>query len=121
MYFFGRRVEKSESNGIEIALVPNDEPQFRRGYTARIDGGFRVEMELRTSSGRRYDSSSLYQANGKYILFDANAVADKIIDRDLYPKVQAVVDRILELDADFLASKPTRFTDENGVVWQRVK
>jgi hypothetical protein len=105
---------------ITITAPEQDAPEFERIYKSDLDGGFRVEIRIRTFLGSRMDSSILYQENGKYILFDAESVADKIIDRELYPRVQFAVDEMLRLDREFMASEPVQYTDENGTTWRRV-
>lgn len=110
-------------NGIDVTLKREDVPEFRRSYKTQVGDGFTVEVTMVTSSlylGRRDRLSQLTQKNGKYILFDARSVADKIIDRELYPLVQAVVDTILAMDAEYIASNPTEFIDETGAIWRKV-
>jgi len=94
-------------------------PQFRRSYEIVLDGGFTVSVEIGYWSLGRRDSAELRQRNGKWILFDIDAIADKIIDRDLYPLVQVAVNEIMEIDKAFRRSNPNTFTDEQGVVWRR--
>lgn len=120
MSIFGQRSQPVIVNGIQIRSVRSDRPEFHRIYTASIDGGFTVKVEMRWFIGSRFDNSELTQRDGKYILFDARSVADKIIDRDLYPKVQKVVNEILRQDKAFIASNPDQYTDETGVTWKRI-
>jgi hypothetical protein len=114
-----RKSVMSKSGDITIKLVADDQPEFRREYVCELEGGFKVEVEMYTSYGRRNDSSFLRQRGDKFIIFDLRAVADKIIDRELYPRVQAAVDRILALDKAFIDSNPREFIDEKGVTWRR--
>lgn len=106
---------------ISVTDMHPEPPEFRRKYKTVVGDGFVVEVELRSWSLGRLDSSTLTQKNGKYIFFDADRVADKIIDRELYPLVQAAVDEILILDRKFIASNPSEFTDEKGAVWRKVR
>ncbi len=110
------------SGVFEIQSIANEPPQFKRKYRAVIEGGWTVKIEMYSTHSSyigdsRRDSSELDQAGGEWVLFDAKAVADKIIDRELYPKVQQVVDEILRMDGEFMASHPSQFTDERGDTW----
>jgi hypothetical protein len=101
-----------------------DPPELRRKYRATVGDGFVIEVQRESSrfSGRRDRYSTLTQPDRRYVLFDSEKVADKIIDRELYPLVQPVVDRMLELDAAYMASPAAKeFTDTNGVRWRQVQ
>lgn len=113
---------KSQIGNVSISLKPEDRPEFARTYNTTIGNGFRLEITLKTYTfgSTRSDWSQLHQRNGKYIMFDAHAVADKIIDRELYPLVQAAVDEILRIDREFIDSKPSEFIDDTGAKWKRV-
>lgn len=106
-------------HGIEIKEHREDRPEFKRTYITTVGDGFRIEVSLRTWAYGRMDSSMLYQKNGKWISFEVKAVADKIIDRELYPLVQSAVDEILRLDKEYMDSKPSEFTDDTGSIWRR--
>jgi hypothetical protein len=110
-----------QTEGIQIIDGPNDKPKFARTYIAAVGNGFTIKIKRYDSTYRRFDMSELDQVGGKWILFDADRVADKIIDRDLYPLVQAKVDAILALDKAYIDSKPDEFTDESGVTWRKVQ
>lgn len=100
----------------------NDPPAFRRDYHARLVNGFSVTVKMETSmfGERRERYSQVTQANGRWVLFDVRRVADKIIDRELLPMVQAASREILAMDAAFVANEPRQFRDSRGVTWQRV-
>jgi hypothetical protein len=105
---------------VNITPQREDRPEFKRVYQVAVGDGFKVEITMRTYSFGRCDWSQLTQKNGKWILFDAKAVADKILDRELYPLVQAAVDQILALDRAYIATDPGEFIDDTGATWRRV-
>lgn len=112
------------SERIIVTMPKEDPPEFERVYEAMVQtsvGRFAVKIRRYTSrfSGRTDHYGELRQGSGSYILFDPQNVADKIIDRELYPKVQAVIDRMLEMDRKFVESNPCEFTDSRGVTWQK--
>lgn len=99
-----------------------DPPNFARTYTASMGNGITLKIKLYTGMfGDRKDSSELDQSNGKWVLFDAKSPADKILDRELLPKVQQYCAELLRRDKEYMDSKPDRFKDRNGQIWQRVK
>lgn len=122
--FLGFGCEKAPltMDGISIKEIPSDIPAFKREYTAKIDARCSIKISLRSWwHGDRMKSGELNQPDGKWLLFDPDAVADKIIDPILVPLVQAKVDAILAMDKAYMDSEPSEFTDETGVRWQRMK
>jgi hypothetical protein len=113
-----------DASPIKITLSPDDVPKFKRSYVVTVGDGFKVEVPMYDTYYSRLERTNLYATltskDGRYILFNVHAVADKILDRELYPLVQAQVDRILAMDAEFVKSRPSEFTDESGQRWQRV-
>lgn len=112
------------TSGITVESIPADTPKFKRIYTAALQGREKIQIKLTFKtyrySGRRSDGE-LTQADNKWVLFDPERVADKILDPLLVPLVQQRCSEILELDAAFLKSKPGEFTDEEGTAWRRVE
>lgn len=122
MKMFRRKSKVVNEDGIRIVLKPEEIPEFERVYTITVGDGFKIEVGLITYSfSERCDHATVTQKDGRSISFDAHKVADKIIDRDLYPLVQGAVDRILALDKGFIDSKPSEFIDEKGTRWRRVE
>jgi len=108
-------------SSVHVALEREDRPKFKCIYTAALPRGCKLKVALYTSyGGSRYDMSEITQANGKWVLFDVKAPADKILDRELLPDVEALCREILRLDRELLASDPSEFTDERGQTWRRV-
>lgn len=70
------------------------------------------------SYGRRF-SGELTQPNGRWVHFDPERIADKIIDPLLVPLVEKAVRAVFALDKAFMDSRPDRFTDEKDRVWVR--
>jgi hypothetical protein len=71
-------------------------------------------------SGHRFTSGELTQSNGRWVLFEPERPADKILDREILPIVQRFCDEILALDAAYVKSDPGEFVDVRGVRWRRV-
>lgn len=110
-----------EASSVHVALEREDRPAFKCVYTAALPRGCKLKIEIKTTRWGQYDSSEITQANGKWVLFDANSPADKIIDRELLPDVEAICREVLRLDAAFRASSPDEFTDDQGHTWRRVR
>jgi uncharacterized glyoxalase superfamily protein PhnB len=106
---------------LQIDDVAENPPEFKRQYNVALTNGFRVQVTLYTTSygERREYYSKVSQPDGRSMLFDVRRVADKIIDPTLLPFVQTAADQILAFDRAFVESRPNRFTDKSGVVWQR--
>ena len=109
-----------------IKEIPSDVPEFQRKYTAHLTKGRTIVITTRGTyykfSGFEVSvSGELDQQGGKYILFDPEAVADKILDPELAPLVQHHCNVILAIDRQWRNSKPSTFKDESGAVWQQVK
>ncbi len=108
-------------SGIHIEDVHADVPEFERVYTVKIDGRCSMKVTMKTFlSSNRMCNGELTQPNGKWLLFDPKAVADKIIDPILSPLIQKCCDEILGMDKDFMDSNPNSFIDERGRKWERV-
>lgn len=105
---------------IKVDLRPEDVPQFRRTYTARLDSRAEAEIVMSTSSyfGRR-GSGTLRQPNYRYIFFDPDAIADKIIDPALVPLVQSFAETVFAMDREFMREAALEFRDEKGQLWRR--
>lgn len=105
---------------ISVLDVRNDPPEFKREYKARLTDQVSLKVTLRSvCGGGRYDMSELVQPNGKWVLFDLRAPADKILDRELLPLVRQHCDQIIAMDRAYVASTPHTFTDTRGHVWTR--
>lgn len=104
---------------IALKEIPEDVPAFKREYTARLDHRAVIKIDARTwSRGRRY-GGELSQPNGRWVLFDPERIADKILDPALVPLVERAVREIVAMDEAYMATNPDRFTDEKRQVWVR--
>lgn len=115
---------QDEPSDITARDVPPDAPPFGRQYRATVNiprGPFVIEINMETSKyrGRTDRYSTVTQPNGTWILFNPNAVADKILDRELYPHVQRIADQALAMDAKYVEEQPDTFTDAAGTTWRR--
>lgn len=109
-------------DGIHIDSVREYVPRFKRVYSARINERATIKIEIYSANGLgRMKSGELTQPNGRWVLFDPDAIANQILDPILVPLVQRYVDAVYTLDKQFLSSDPGYFTDERGVKWQRVE
>lgn len=100
-------------------------PEFRREYTAALPG----ERTLKIKCYSRYQYNGhaerlvwiaeITQADGKYVFFTPDKIAEKILDKALVPFIVELSDAILEEDRRWWEAKPSRFVDASGVVWER--
>lgn len=120
--FFRVRTHTIHPNGITVKDVSPDVPEFKREYQVDIDGR-RLKVTIRNFGGALglYRTGELTQWNGKWILFDPDNVADKIIDPELVPLIEQRCREIDQLDAAFRNSTPSEFTDTGGTTWRRVQ
>lgn len=105
----------------------NEPPEFRRIYTVKID----YETTLRVTIYYRWwlyqhdpdieSNSELSQKDGKWVSFDKDNIADKILRPELVPEIEKYCSQISEMDATYRASDKNEFTDYRGVTWQKVK
>lgn len=113
-------VAPAESGDVSIKDIKNDIPQFKREYRVKVDE--RCSLLVTTKSwsvGHRTTDGELDQPGGRWVLFDPGAIADKIVDPVLVPKIQRYVDQIYAIDKAFIGGNPQSFTDESGTVWER--
>ncbi len=105
---------------ITVRTVPNEIPRFEKVYTSKVDARCSLTTTLYSRwDGGRVKSGELTQPNGRWVWFDPDVVAEKILDPILVPLVQAKVDEIVALDKAYMDSMPSEFTDEAGVRWRR--
>jgi hypothetical protein len=119
----GKTVGKTVG-GIHTEDVPGDIPEFKRVYSAKLAGTDRhctLKVTMRTWSLGLSKSAELTQDNGRWVSFDPDNIAEKILDRALVPLIQQYVDEIYSLDEGFRKSDPAQFIDERGVAWRRVE
>jgi hypothetical protein len=106
------------SLGIEVKADREDVPRFKRIYTARLDNRATITIKASSFLGRNL-SGELTQPDGRWILFDPDKVADKILDPLLVPIVEKYCDEIKRLDKEFMRGNPNSFIDEKGNEWVR--
>ena len=108
--------------GLRIIDKPEDRPKFAREYSAQLDHGRSIKITMRSAytGNERYSSGELDQTGGRWVMFDPDKVADKILDPALVPLVEERCREIKRLDADFMRTHPSEFLDEAGHRWQRV-
>ncbi len=103
-----------------IKTDPEDCPAFIRHYYCPLTALVSLEIDARTSyDGTRRYSGWLRQFNGKLVLFDPQAIAERIIDRELLPLLETICPPIIMADRQFINSEPGEFHDRNGVRWIR--
>ena len=121
MGFFSRDADADSdtTSGIHIHDTPNDPPRNERIYTARLDNRASIKITMKTAYGSLMKSGELTQPNGRWVLFDPDAIADKILDPLLVPLVQNRVDEIFLLDEPFRKSV-MEFVDTDRKKWRLV-
>lgn len=107
------------SSGIHVEDVAADVPQFQRVYTVQLDARASMKITAKTFIGDRMISGELTQPNGRWVLFEPERPADKILDPTLLPLIERACTEILSLDRDYISSDPGEFTDERGQKWRR--
>ncbi|MBD9542981.1 hypothetical protein IB276_26400 [Ensifer sp. ENS04] len=107
--------------GISIALKPEDIPRFHRTYSKRLSNKAvcAITMSNYYIGSGRMSSGELTQPNGRWVLFDPERIADKILDPALVPLIEEFAKQVMALDREFMKNRPSEFVDESGVVWRR--
>jgi hypothetical protein len=112
--------ERTSRSAVSVEAHREERPKFRRSYTVSLVERGTLKIDARsTHYGTRYLRGELTQRNGRWVLFDPHAIADKILDPVLVPIIERHVDEILAIDEAFVRSRPATFTDERGDVWSR--
>lgn len=104
---------------IKIETLREKEPRWRRRYVIDLNDRAMLTIDARNLVGSRYVSGELRQPNGKYVTFQPDEIADKIIDPTLVPLVQRACDEILAIDRAYMSSDRYEFVDESGARWVR--
>lgn len=121
MAFWNREKIETTPSGITVRAAREDRPKFKRIYEADLNSGRRIKVEIYTSyGGSIFKNGELTQPGGRWVLFDPDRIADKILDQNLVPLVQERVDEIARLDKNFRHNNPGEFVDDTGTTWQRV-
>lgn len=107
---------------VSVSPIPEESPRWRRRYSVILPRGLEMRVEMRSygglyDGGERYDHSTLTQPDGKWLLFNLDAPADKILDQGILPFVDAAAREIRRQDAAFMATARHQFVDETGVIW----
>lgn len=118
--FWDKDKVSTTDSGVTIKTIREDRPKFKREYSAKLDDGRSIKITIYNSSGLIFKNGELTQRNGKWVLFDPDRVAEKILDPVLVPKINERIREIFALDRAFRHNNPGQFTDEAGTVWQRV-
>lgn len=115
--FFRKKTPVQSPGNIAIENGNEDPPQFHRIYTGKVEGGSTIEVHMHTFLGTRMQDGTLTQYNGKWLIFDPVAVADKILDAKIAEQTQAFVDKVFELDKEYIKNVPYEFIDSEGQRW----
>lgn len=110
----------SAGSGITVEDKKSEQPAFERVYNSRVNSNVSMTVTIKNAYGSRaYTTAELTQNNGKWVLFEPESPADKILDRDLLPLVQSLCDQILSADKLYRSDPAKEFTDTSGSVWVR--
>lgn len=109
---------------ITVKDIRPDVPEFKREYTVILPRDITMKITIRSSydsySGYSlYTEGELMQPDDRWVLFEPERPADKILDRELLPSIEVYCKEILGQDRQFRHSKPNEFTDESGAIWIR--
>lgn len=104
---------------ILIEQTAEDKPTFKRIYYAKISPQVTLKVTMQDRFGSLMKNGELDQSGGRWVLFDPDAVAEKILDPILVPIVQRYCDQIQKTDANWRASEPKEYLDESGTKWVR--
>jgi hypothetical protein len=111
------RLETTPS-GIQIANGREENPRFRRIYSAQVTDEVTIECEAYTMYGRTW-RGELRQRNGDTVWFEPERPAKKILDRDLVPLIVRRCEEMFELDRAYMASNRPKIKTESGEVWEK--
>jgi hypothetical protein len=122
MGFFSQHdAVETTTSGLHVENVRADKPEFKRLYTVQLNQRAFMKVDIHTSLGHRWTSGELSQPNGRWILFEPERVADKILDPVLVPIIERYVAEIFALDKTFMASNPGEYIDDGGCRWRRIE
>jgi hypothetical protein len=117
-----REEAATSAPAIKVESEAEGRPRFKRKYHAALPEWRTITVTAYTGSyGDRYYSGELTQPGGRWVTFDPERVADKILDRELVPLVMALCREMLHMDDAYIASNPSEYDDEMGHRWRRVK
>lgn len=121
MGFWDSTPTQTTPSGITIKDLPSDRPEFKREYNVRISNQVSMKIEIKNSySSGTYTTGQLTQSNGRWVFFEPERPADKILDRELLPTIQKLCNEILAMDSVYRKSNPNEFVDKAGVKWRQV-
>jgi hypothetical protein len=106
-----------DTTGVKVTEVPEDMPQFKRNYVAQVTDDVKITITMKTYSFGRQSAGELRQSDDKYVWFDPERVADRILDHTLVPLIEERIKAIFSLDKEFMNSNPCQYTDEKGTKW----
>jgi len=95
-----------------------DAPEFRRTYKARISDAVTMRITIRRFLGTVMRSGELDQTGGRWVLFEPERPANKILDRELLPAIESLCRQIIDADNAWRSVEPMEFTDKAGTTWR---
>lgn len=121
MGFFSRNAsaDSDTTSGIHVHDDDNDVPEFERVYTVKLNNRATMKVTMKTFLNSLMTSGELTQPNGRWVLFEPERVADKILDPVLVPVIEKYIAEIFTIDKPWRASV-SEFTDKRGNTWRRV-
>jgi hypothetical protein len=104
---------------VQVKHVPEDAPAFKRLYKVKLDERAALTITIKTFMGERWATGELTQPNGRWVTFDPDRVADKILDPALVPLIEERVKEVRAIDRRLQGNGPAEFKDEKGQRWVR--
>lgn len=114
-------IAHAQDQVIRVKDLPVD---FPREYRMHVGiNGIVLEVDAHWDNiwEKREYFAYLRQPDDALVSFDIKHPADKILDRDLFPIVQAACRKILAMDRKFLADGPKAVDDRFGHSWTRIR
>jgi hypothetical protein len=96
--------QPEETRAITVKDIRADAPKFARSYTVKLDDRATLRVTIKSFLGR-YSSGELTQPNGRWVFFDPDRIADKILDPVLLP----LVERYCKIIRDMASRRAMRY------------
>lgn len=114
-----QRKPMSLGSDVTVKEIPEDKPEFKREYVVRLNSNVTMHITIHNFIGSVMRQGELDQNDGKWVLFEPENPADKILDKELLPLVKSKCIEIIAVDQKFRNSDPDKYVDQSRSVWER--